>query len=340
MQESRKIESVQLIRLLAAVSIIVFHSNIAGPFGYCGVELLFIVSGFVIMKSTEAKKEYFLLRRFIRLVPLYWITTIFLYFILIYRPDLSLMSTATVDSLTRSLLFLPQQGGTSSMPIVSVGWTINYEVYFYILFFIAMKLSHKYRGIVCSLLLFALCAAASITDNAFIRNMFDPLILECVWGIGLYYIYCFWNKRQFSLEGRTGWRILSVTAAVCLYIYLWFDSFGSMDNVSRCLRLGLPALVFCGIWIILIGNVKIPAILVSMGNMTYSVYIVEFFSTKIYKQIVAAFPMGAVLEFILFLVMVLMTFIVSYISYLVIEKWLTQILLKYLVYGRVNGKTE
>lgn len=142
------------------------------------------------------------------------------------------------------------------------------------------------------------------------------------------------------MDGRNGWKILSATAAVSLYIYLWFDSFGSMDHVSRCLRLGLPALAFCGIWIVLMGNVKIPVILVTMGNMTYSVYIVEFFSTKIYKQIAAAFQLGMVMEMILFPVMVLVTFLVSYISYLVIEKWLTQILLKYLVYSRVNKNTE
>lgn len=102
-----KIESIQILRFIAATSIIFYHSSLFGEHGYLGVDILFIISGYVIMKATELRKPHFLLRRFIRIIPLYWLSTFLLFGILYVAPELSIMSEASLENLVKSIFFIP-----------------------------------------------------------------------------------------------------------------------------------------------------------------------------------------------------------------------------------------
>src|SRR5690606_6137053 len=78
--------SVQVLRAIAASMVVIFHlpayigyEDVFIPVLHGGVDLFFVISGFVMMVSTTDKRHdpvSFLKKRFMRIVPLYWLGTI------------------------------------------------------------------------------------------------------------------------------------------------------------------------------------------------------------------------------------------------------------------------
>ncbi len=78
-----RLEVLDSFRAIAAMAVLLFHTTFNFNFGRYGVQLFFIISGFVIFKTVESAKtaKEFVIKRFFRLYPAYWIaiiiTTIF-----------------------------------------------------------------------------------------------------------------------------------------------------------------------------------------------------------------------------------------------------------------------
>lgn len=138
------IKSIQSLRAIAAISIVLFHcgakiaelSHNSYPNlftkGNSGVDLFFIISGFVMLHTIElshSKNAWsFLIRRFIRIVPLYWFTTSIFVILLLFFPNIFQTYKFDFWHSVYSYLFFPQ----SRPPVVSIGWTLVYVMYFYI----------------------------------------------------------------------------------------------------------------------------------------------------------------------------------------------------------------
>jgi exopolysaccharide production protein ExoZ len=87
--------SIQYLRALAALSVVLFHeaenSGYSFPVGQAGVDLFFVISGFIICVVTESKEadpSRFFWRRLARIVPLYWCATFLTVIICLIRPHL------------------------------------------------------------------------------------------------------------------------------------------------------------------------------------------------------------------------------------------------------------
>ena len=122
--------SLQLLRFLAALSVILFHIPLI-KFPAIGVDIFFVVSGFVIAFVLNNNKNQFLLKRLIRILPLYWILTIFIFILKLYFPFLFSFSEISYSDLIKSLLFIPIYSEIENKimyPIIMVGWTLNYEM--------------------------------------------------------------------------------------------------------------------------------------------------------------------------------------------------------------------
>src|ERR1051325_12083197 len=71
--------STHLLRFIAAAGVVVHHSGVLARWdivvGSAGVDVFFVISGVVIALSTppEMSIRDFLIRRFIRIYPLYWL---------------------------------------------------------------------------------------------------------------------------------------------------------------------------------------------------------------------------------------------------------------------------
>ena len=191
---------IQYLRGLAALMVVAHHARHFFPeangwtdFGARGVDIFFVISGFIMAyvsqsydadanKATQAGE--FLLKRAIRIIPLYWLALALAARHLIVGGDIN------VD-LIKDFLFTPhfREGTQNIFPYLTPGWTINYEIFFYLLFGLCMFFGrfryHLLIGTFMALIAFGLVADTSTASapvlfyTSFILHEFLLGILLC-----------------------------------------------------------------------------------------------------------------------------------------------------------------
>lgn len=136
--------SLQAVRAIGSVLVAVWHldwvandipslQSVSLPsfarFGYAGVDLFFVLSGFVMAESLSRRPKQsateFILNRAKRVCPSYWIAT---------SAELGLLTLSgvtaglTLPLAVASFLMLPMQ----EKPVLGVGWTLEHEALFYV----------------------------------------------------------------------------------------------------------------------------------------------------------------------------------------------------------------
>jgi exopolysaccharide production protein ExoZ len=109
--------------------------------GQVGVDIFFVISGFImyfVHRGDFARPgmvKRFFLRRLVRVVPTYWLLTTLTVVGLVLLPGLFNSRTTDWGWITASYLFVPWQSPAGDIsPPVGPGWTLNYEMYFYVIF--------------------------------------------------------------------------------------------------------------------------------------------------------------------------------------------------------------
>ncbi|WCT73862.1 acyltransferase [Sphingomonas naphthae] len=145
---------IQQLRMIGAILVIAAHAFADGAKylhagsrlsilsqTHLGVNLSFVISGFIICYTARGRERdwrLFLRRRLVRVVPLYWLLTILLFAIVMIRPELTKGTNLLSPLLlARSLSFTTFLSGAS--PLIYVGWTLEYEMLFYLLATLAMS---------------------------------------------------------------------------------------------------------------------------------------------------------------------------------------------------------
>ncbi|RWX79326.1 acyltransferase [Neorhizobium lilium] len=133
--------SIQYLRALAALAVVVFHAGERGglhfTIGAAGVDVFFVVSGFIMMAISDSRPTRpmsFLRNRLLRIAPSYWAATavMLLGAVIGLFPNLRIGLTHTLAS----FLFIPMQSPSNGemWPVLVQGWTLNYEIFFYVVF--------------------------------------------------------------------------------------------------------------------------------------------------------------------------------------------------------------
>lgn len=144
----QKYFTIQYLRGFAAIMVLASHAllyplladNIGyGRLGWLGVILFFVISGFIMVAVTGEGRfsaTDFLRRRFIRVVPMYWGATILAAALALLAPHLFKTTVYDTGQLLMSLFFVPFYNPVSHgiHPLYKLGWTLNYEVFFYVCF--------------------------------------------------------------------------------------------------------------------------------------------------------------------------------------------------------------
>jgi exopolysaccharide production protein ExoZ len=206
------INSIQILRALAATSVVVYHiavdlerfavaspgalSDLGG--GGAGVDLFFVISGFVMVYASEplfgslrGAVTFFILR-LVRIVPFYWLVTAFYLAVALLAPRWG-GTIYPIKAVIASFLFMPFPAPDGIVhPVVGQGWTLNYEMYFYAVFAIAVLAPR--RGAVVMACALLVCGAAL---NRLLGPLLpfpvsywtDPVVLEFAMGmlLGLAY---------------------------------------------------------------------------------------------------------------------------------------------------------
>ncbi|RZF60738.1 acyltransferase [Sphingomonas populi] len=157
----RTYQGVQILRFIASALVLIAHASIYTQErndksisiwhqGGYGVDIFFVISGFVMVMASDPHKRggvrnavQFLLKRLARIYPLYWIATAMNLIILIALPKVVLHSRFEVGEVFSWFLLVPTLNSDGRIePLVGVGWTLYFEMAFYCLFsiFIALRI--------------------------------------------------------------------------------------------------------------------------------------------------------------------------------------------------------
>lgn len=208
-QARSKLVGLQILRFVAAFAVVLFHigsayqikwgyeSNVFA-IGAAGVDIFFVISGFIIAYTTDAARGawHFCKRRIVRIVPLYWILTLGIAAIAFIRPELLNSTLVNGETLFKSLFFIPfEKANGAIQPILFLGWTLNYEMFFYTVYAActAVGLRTPFAPALLIILLVALGRIVRVDHIAW-QFYTNPIMLEFVFGIGLYAVHSRWPE--------------------------------------------------------------------------------------------------------------------------------------------------
>ncbi|WP_126283923.1 acyltransferase family protein [Burkholderia stagnalis] len=179
--------NIQCARALAALAVVAYHMHVL-PFGQAGVDVFFVISGFIMSCVAPREGRDFLVKRLIRIAPLYWLTTLGVYAIALLRPHWLNTTTAAPDYLVKSLLFIPYMKEDGHWgPLNLNGWTLEYEMLFYLVVAAALGCVRASRATAFAALALALlCAGVAVVDasgTTVVGHLGQPFVLE--FGLGV-----------------------------------------------------------------------------------------------------------------------------------------------------------
>lgn len=200
---------VQALRFAAATAVVVTHAvDLAGTrlgletvlaggtlenFGAVGVDVFFVISGFIIATTTQGQTGVgaagaFLWRRFRRVAPIYWLLSL---------PILIGMArggTLSADVAAATFLFWPFSGLEMTFPALGPGWTLCFEMLFYAGFGLAIaggrRVGWGLVGTYAVMLAVGLVVAAPV-----LRFWGAPIIVEFLLGVGIAWVWRFAPRR-------------------------------------------------------------------------------------------------------------------------------------------------
>lgn len=347
--------SVQILRAAAALLVLAFHVQheavfrLGFPdaprlgFGAAGVDIFFVVSGFIMVWSTRdmagqpGAARAFLARRLVRIVPLYWImTTVLLVGMLVWPPQ----HFRGVDPahLVASYLFLPwpnPEGGPA--PFYGLGWTLNHEMFFYAVFAACLALPGR-RGVLAATGILAALVVAGLAIPGLpfaLEVWFRPIVLEFVAGA----LVALLRLRGVTLPGVARIALLGLGAAGLVGTE-WLDR--DLVDQGRAIVWGIPATL------IMAGAVLGPEpplrgvlarVAVLLGDASYSIYLTHFLVLSFSRRLLARlFDVQAAGPLAYALVIGLLAVGVSVAVHLLAERPVHRLLLRgFGLRGRVAG---
>lgn len=318
-----RIDSLQALRGIAALFIILEHVR-AFNCGAFGVDIFFCLSGFIMMYSTHKDTKHFLAKRLIRILPLYYLFTLFTYLVMAILPGLFETSTARPIYLIKSLLFIPFDIGDGVLqPLMRIGWTVNCEVFFYLLFLIAMKISHRFRALLASAMIVALIAADTLLqlDFAPLRFYGRAVMFDFVLGFMAYYLAQKIYSRYTVGKLPKAISAVAYLLAAVLLLWLMINKQGSnIQGLRQPIVWGLPSMVI--VLCFYVGGLHIKPLesLVTLGNISFSVYFMHYYIVMFLDRKVFDFSAFSLSTLCGTALAIFATVLLSLISYELIEQ--------------------
>lgn len=337
----KRIQNIQALRGLAVTSVVLMHLMIMEKkfggaqtllsgsmiFRFFGVDLFFIMSGFLMVTITRGKFQdpvnalKFLYARLAKIYPIYWIFTSLVLIVYLIRPEWVNSYQGNQVDILSSFLLIPEQ----TLPLIIVAWTLVHEMYFYIVFtVIILFVREKYLK--HSILLWGIIALAINLlvgpVNPFIKVISHPLTFEFIAGCFLAYIY---HNSDIKISRKILLPAAVLSLVISLAAYYRFQSVTGeieMPGWWRILIFGLPALitVFCMIYAEKDGF-TIHNIFYSIGNASYSIYLTHVLTLSAFGHFWSMFAADGIIDNIVMIpVSFALVLLTGFISYNYLEK--------------------
>jgi exopolysaccharide production protein ExoZ len=267
-----KLWSIQILRFVAALLVVHLHAverldhfrgdpgvfgHAATLFGRCGVDLFFVISGLIItMTAKGLTASDFVAKRARRILPMYYLAA--LPWVLI---GLAKGTFGWRQAMSTGLLWPATDSITP--PVLPVGWTLCFEVLFYMAFALVIWRRWAIWPVLAAFLFALLFGRGSVAS--FIGN---PIILEFLFGIALAHA----PPARWAITGiPIGIAVLVLGAALSWPPFgVEKDFLAGQDGWTRVATLGVPAALI--VW----GTLQIEArkgALTALGDASYSIYL-------------------------------------------------------------------
>lgn len=288
--------NLQVLRALAATLVVWVHTqeiilSDALPhwirvFGYGGVDLFFVISGFIIVRTTHNKNirpTAFFKKRVLRVAPMYYFFTLLVVAMSFTMPGILKSTQPDFIQIMKSLLFVPFEKTPERVyPVYYLGWTLNYEMFFYSLFAVSLFLPERIRPLAITAVIVSLISAGSQFDNpsdygvaAFFYTR--PILLDFVLGMILASYFQGPSRPTHPLP----WSICLAAGVAWLVIGGQLFSFGSSVSppTDTFMAFGVPAaLIVAGAVGLEHSRIKIGTpIMGRLGDASYSLYLSHYF---------------------------------------------------------------
>lgn len=330
---NRRLDALQGVRGVAALLVVVAHSVenfneidgvtsrsfVADACGIFGVNTFFVISGFLMIYvhgdefgESHAPRNYYA-RRIARIVPLYWAFT------LIYALKYLVSGDATWWDTARSFLFVPYRDDTGLwQPVVHQGWTLNYEILFYLVFGLSLFFA---RGVWIVFMIFAALVSShallGYTDSLGVLFFWsEPIILYFLAGVAL-----------GLLRRRISWGLsFAMAGSLSILVVLAFLlSVAKFHTAPHFFAFALPISSIALVTLVALAREnddRSPPRRIAdlLGNISYSVYLSHLLVIAPAAKIILGkmFPNMPVAVFLI--LMICATAVFGYLVYKLVEK--------------------
>jgi len=274
------LNNLQALRAFAVLNVVLFHAILKAwsyghevnifshhkGWGQNGVDIFFVISGFVMVYTQSRKpksaKEFFV-NRIARIVPIYWVLTGAILVLFFASPGFFRQMEPSLDQAALSLIFTSMLF-TDGGPLLDVGWTLEFEMLFYLLFSVGLLARHE--------------------TVSFWAPIFTLVVLVAVFGVNLmvleFGLGMLAAKAYLNGYARGGATIIFLLG-VALLLATLFEKVG----YGRFFVWGIPS------FLIVFGAAGMAQIrtglLTYLGAASYSIYLVQFFSIPLFYKLVS-----------------------------------------------------
>ncbi|MEG1347204.1 MAG: acyltransferase [Hafnia sp.] len=313
--------TIQMLRGIAALLVVMSHirntlndvysqkdlGELLFSNGSAGVDLFFIISGFIICLSSQKNEDNnvskFAIRRFFRIYPLFIISLV-AYQIFSF-PEFN------VSYFVRSIFLLPRgYGGDAPFfeyNLLFPAWTLLFEVSFYAIFAVSMAITHKHRVVVCSVFILIIYIYTNLSQSGALhlsgmvkvteeeRNIFTVILYTIGSPMMILFVCGMWIHKIY-----TSIKDFEINKSMCIYIYFICSSIYVVCFLSGY-KAGI-GLSGYGAWaiILIIGCLayemtepKIKKSLLFLGEISYSLYLTHVVTIGIFNsnaEIITIYP--------------------------------------------------
>lgn len=354
----RTVANIQALRACAALIVLWAHLRELfpdGPLlrqlpsGLAGVDLFFVISGFIMVVSTSRtppRPGDFLAKRFSRVAPLYYTMTLLIFVVTLVAPALMKSSTSDPMALMSSLAFIPFFKSPDRIyPTYYLGWTLNYEMLFYLLFAVGILIRREWRIAVTSGLVLTLVLVGAVWDEVLRENAAAyastrPIMLDFAFGMAIGAAVP-WIP-HLRLPARALYALLAFGAIAMVIAGRLFpapiDPNPIAPATSTVLRYGVPAaiIVFSAVALEQAGHRWTNRFLQTMGDASYSLYLTHFLVVAIVIALSNRLELGLLARLGAAAATVLVCLVVAYLCFRLVETPLNA-LVRRLMFGRANA---
>lgn len=221
----RQIDGLQVLRALAVAQIAWAHATMIVPLehssmnlGIFGVDVFFVISGFILCSIVLHESAgpglhtawAFLKRRILRIYPIYWLICV------VYLARLLHDKQAISADYLFSALLLPSPLHTAQLQLFGFGWTLIFEVFFYLLLTLLLLFTVRRAvpGLMVLLTVLVLVGRMISLQRPIMIVLLNPMLVEFVYGAAIALLYRRWKTQQATGLRRSSAQIM--TGCVCI----------------------------------------------------------------------------------------------------------------------------